>query len=126
MSYSNRDSMTVTIPALAFTAASAGKFRLPKGKRGRLIEVMINATTTFTATTTEGLFKLGTAASGAEIANCGLGTTAAGTSYNATMNDGDIKGVDLPNDADIHYTIVAPTGGTPAGAGHVQIVIGIF
>ena len=93
----------------------------PKGKQGSLKEILVSATETFTNTTTEGFVKVGSAAAGAQYANMGLGTLADGADQRLTDTKADLVLDALPADTDVHVTFVAPTGGTPAGIGFVQI-----
>ena len=126
MSYANRDTFVVTLPGVNFATGRDGTIRLPKGKRGRLLEVTVLGTTLFTAVTTEGKLNIGSATDADAYASCGMGTLAAKACYSATNNAGDIISADLPADTDIKYATVAPTGGSPAGVGDIIITFGIY
>ena len=52
--------------------------------------------------------------------------TAADTDYHNTQDDTDAIISASVTNAQIEVALVAPTGGTPAGKGHVTVVIGWF
>lgn len=124
MSYSNPT--TVTYSYGLFDFGSGGEvqaFYGPAGMTGKLREVLCQATETFNAVTTEATIKVGSSDGGAQYANCGLGTTADKTCYRMSDNSGDLVLADIPADTLTYVAFAAPTGGTPAGMGHVQIII---
>jgi hypothetical protein len=98
-------------------------FRGPKGKQGTIKEINVDAFETFTNTTLEGFIRLGSAASGYEYVNMGLGILADGANAQLTAVAADLVLEALPADTDVHITLVAPTGGTPAGKAHYHIMI---
>ena len=93
----------------------------PSGKTGRLIDIVVSATETFNAVTTEGAVQVGTAADPDAFASLGLGTLADTDSKSASETAGAIIAEALPADTPIEVTFVAPVGGTPAGQGYVHI-----
>jgi len=98
-------------------------FRGPKGKQGTIKEISVDAFETFTAVTTEAFVRLGSATSGYEYVNMGLGTLADAANVSMTAVAADLVLEALPADTDVHITLVAPTGGTPAGKAHYHIMI---
>ena len=104
-------------------ASEAMTFRGPKGKQGTIKEINVDSFELFTNTTTEAFIRLGSAASGYEYVNMGLGTLADGANAQLTAVAADLVLEALPADTDIHLTLVAPTGGTPAGKAHYHIMI---
>ena len=98
----------------------------PAKMRGRLLDIIVSATETFTNDTTEGKVQVGTAADVDAYAEMGLGTLADTNSVRASDASGDLIEQDIPADTQVEITFVAPTGGTPAGKGHVTVVIGWY
>lgn len=105
------------------TASETFRFKGPAGKKGYIVDVNVSATETFTATTTEGAVKIGSAEGGAQYVNMGLGTLADKATQNASDTAADIVLRDLPADTGIWVQFLAPTGGTPAGMADVQIIV---
>ena len=97
--------------------------RGPEGKKGSIKEIDVEAIETFNAVTTEGAVNLGSSAAGTQYVNMGLGTLAAGAQQSLTDTAADLVLDALPADTDIHLTLKAPTGGTPAGQAHVHVMI---
>lgn len=103
--------------------AGAGAFAIkgPPGKKGHIEHIGMHVTETFTNVTTPGYIRLGTATDAdfyAEV-NCG---TAADTDY-LSADAGAINHADIAPDAQVEVALIAPTGGTPAGIGIVQITV---
>lgn len=104
----------------------------PAGKKGRLVDIMVSATETFNAVTTQGFVRVGSAADADEFGELSLGTTEADTAVLASAQPGGLKtdsngqSVLIDADEDVQVAFVAPTGGTPAGMGYVQIWIDWF
>lgn len=98
----------------------------PDGKKGRVYEVHVMVTETFTDDTLDGFVRVGSATDEDEFAELDMLTTAAGTAISAENQSGALKAVNIDADEDVQVAIYAPTGGTPAGKGHVCIVIGWF
>ncbi len=102
--------------------------------KGRIREIAVSATETFTAVTTPGYVRIGTGADPDKFAELSLGTTAdtdavSAAAQDGAMKDGDGLGPGVFN-ADgltqLEVALVAPTGGTPAGIGHVNVAIEWF
>lgn len=126
-SYSNPSTICINYGLWDFGEGSETmSFKLPNGMSGRLRDVIVQATETFNAVTTEGEVNLGSADGGKQYANCGLGTLADKASYRLSDNSADLVLATLPADTAICVALVAPTGGTPAGKGFVTIVIDCF
>ena len=98
-------------------------FRGPKGKQGTIKEISVDAFETFNAVSSEAYIRLGSATSGYEYVNMGLGTLADAANVSMTAVAADLVLEALPADTDVHITLVAPTGGTPAGKAHYHIMI---
>ena len=114
MPYDNPQMATFSFGPHDFGAGSeALSFKGPKGKQGRVVDVVCSASETFTADTTEAIIELGSTAGGAEYVNFGLGTLADTDTARASDTDGDIVDDALPADAQVEVTLNAPTGGTP-------------
>lgn len=124
MSYSNPNRMCYSFGAVDFGAGGeVVSIQGPSGKAGRLIDVMLSATETFTDDTTTGKVRIGTAADPDAYAELDCLTTADTDSISATGQSGAIIDADIPADTQVEVTMVAPTGGTPAGIGYVTVVI---
>jgi hypothetical protein len=128
MSYDNPSTVTFSFGAHDFGAGDGAKsFKLPKGYRGRLIDVGItNITEAFTNTTTAGFVRVGTDADADKYAQLNAGTTGIGDTVNTVDDTDAIIDPDLPADTQIEVALVAPTGGTPAGIGEAYVVVEIF
>lgn len=98
----------------------------PPTMRGEVIEVHVSVTETFTDDTLDGFVRVGSAADEDEFAELDMGTTAAGTALGASGQSGALKGVLVGAAEDVQIACYAPTGGTPAGKGHITIVINWF
>lgn len=99
----------------------------PSGKKGRLKFICLSATEAFTADTTSAKVQIGTAADVDAYAQLDCATTADTDSIEASDEDtGTITDPDIPADTQVEVTLVAPTGGTPAGKGFVNFVIGWY
>lgn len=125
--YDNPKTITIPLGSVNFGSNGASSFKLPKGLKGRLVDIGVISTTTFTATSTGAFVKLGTSADDDAYASLGsLGTLAATDTFN-TVNDPDaIINADLPADTQIEVVYTAPTGGSPAGVGLVYVVVDVF
>lgn len=127
MQYDNPRTITIPLGSVNFGTNTASSFKLPKGLRGRLVDVSVISTTLFTAVTTGAFVNIGTTADPDAYASLGsLGALAATDTFN-TVNDPEaIINPDLPADTQIEVAYVAPTGGSPAGVGLVYVVVDVF
>ena len=123
MSYSNPSPYCFTFLHDFGAATEALIFRGPSGKQGTVDEVEVIAYETFNAVSSEGAVNIGSSAAGAEYVAMGLGTLADGDEQRMTDTAADLVLAALPADTDIHLTLKAPTGGTPAGKAYVQIMV---
>ena len=126
MSYSNPTSYCFTYLHDFGAATEALIFRGPNNKQGTIEEVEVIAYETLNAVTTEAAVNIGSTAAGTEYVSMGLGTLADGDEQRMTDTAADLVSSGLPADTDIHLTLKAPTGGTPAGKAYVQIMIQWF
>ena len=124
MSYSNPHVATYTFGEHDFGAGGdALAIKSPKGfESGRIVDIGVMVTETFTAVTTPAFVRLGTATDPDAYAELNLGT-AVNTDYYNTRDDTDAVIQGDITEAQIEVAFVAPTGGTPAGRGHVNIII---
>ena len=126
-SYSNPSTICINYGLWDFGEGSETmSFKLPNGMSGRLRDVIVQATETFNAVTTEAEVNIGSADGGKQYANCGLGTLADKASYRLSDNSADLVLASLAADSNIFVALLAPSGGTPAGKGFVTIVIDCF
>lgn len=127
MSYSDGDRRTYTFGDIDFGAGGeVASITGPKGKAGRLVAIHVAATETFNAVTTAANVQIGTAADPDANALFSLGTLAdtdsASTDDGTTDTDAIID-ENIDADTQVEVTMNAPTGGTPAGMGHVSVII---
>lgn len=125
MAYDNAKSLTVLLAQHDFGAgAGAASFKLPKGKRGRIVDIGVtNITEGFTAVTTPAKVHVGTSADADAFATLNVGTPAATDTFNTVDDPDAIISADLPADTQIEVAYVASTGGTPAGIGQAFLVV---
>ena len=127
MQYDNPRTLTIPLGSVNFATNGASSFKLPNGLRGRLVDIGVIATTSFTAATTGAAVNIGTTADPDAYASLGsLGTLAATDTFNTTNDPTAIINADLPADTQIEVQFVAPTGGSPAGVGLVYVVVDVF
>lgn len=130
--YDSPFSFLYQFPAINFVSgAGASKIPVPRGaKQARVLDLQITATTTFTQTTTPGLVQIGDGTTANKFAQLSAGATAAGS----TITGNDTGGVFLSeyiaqnynSGAGLHdltMTVVAPTGGSPAGVGTINVIM---
>lgn len=127
MSYSNPTTITYGFGKHDFgTAGEVQSIKGPSGRRGRLVDIVVSATETFTADTTAGNVQVGTGADPDAYALLTLGTLADTDTLTASETSGAIIAADIPADTQVEVTFTAPTGGTPAGMAYVNLVIDWF
>jgi hypothetical protein len=128
MSYaSNPVEVTYNWPAQNFTSPITRAVKPPvRANRGRITNLSVSVTTLFTAVTTQGFVRVGTAGNASLYAELGMGTAAAGTAYNDRDFPRTIRSdIDMTRDniTQVLVATIAPTGGTPAGVGDIQLAI---
>lgn len=99
------------------------------GKTGRVVDITLTGVTeAFTADTTAGFVRLGDGTDDDKFGELDCGTTSAGASATA-RDSGQAVGITRTavetTDA-LTVKVVAPTGGTPAGIGDVNITVEWF
>ena len=127
MSYDHADRRSYEFGEIDFGAGGevvsiTGK----KSKKGILRSIHVAATETFNEVTTEADVQVGTAADPDAFAKFQLGSLAdtdSASSDDATTDTDAIIDKDIPADTQVEVTFTAPTGGTPAGKGHVSVLI---
>lgn len=126
MAYNNPVVATYSFVHDFGAAGDALAIKAPRGfDRGRILDIGVAVTETFTQVDTPAYIRLGTASDADAYAEMNM-AAAADTDYYNTQNDTDaIINADV-TDAQIEVAFVAPTGGTPAGIGTVNIVIAWF
>lgn len=128
MSYDSPLRISYNFPAASFTAPVVRTLRGPAGKRGRIVEVSINATTAFVGTTTPAKLQIGDGTTVNKYADISMGTAAVPTPINSTvlMSDksSNNKQVDpgIPDSGNIVITPVIGVG-TPAGVADIVVVV---
>ena len=102
---------------------TAWSFKGPKGKVGRIIDVGMHITETFTADTLAGMVLVGTEGDPNKYAQLEMGLAAATNFWN-TVDDTDAILIEtLPADTQVEVTHSSPTDGTPAGIGWPQVSV---
>jgi len=133
MSYSNPVTLNYSYNAQDLGAGDVTKkIRPPRGAtRGRVESIHLYASETFNQVTTQSQIQVGVASDLNKYAELDVGALAAG----ATLSDSDQAGVlttdgqfDLyvETEDELTVTMLAPTGGTPAGIADVDIAISWF
>ena len=101
--------------------------------RGVVVDIHVNATVLFTAVTTPAYVRLGIAGDLDKYAELNLATTASGAALNLPAsgaynpsNPNAFSVIDLVGDGASYVTlsVVAPTGGSPAGTGYLNVALG--
>lgn len=128
MSYKDGPVMTYTLPAVDFGAGdSAYAIKAPNGfTKGRILEVGVVVTETFNQVTTPGYVRIGTASDADAYVELNMAAAAATDYYNNQDDTDAIIDADIPSATQVEVACIAPTGGTPAGIGDVQIAIRWF
>ncbi len=116
-------SITYSFSAHDFGAgAGTDVIQGPAGHKGRVRNVtLFEVSETFTNVTTAALIRVGTAADPDKHAEVDCGTTASGASHVNTA--AELYNTEIAADEAVHVDYVAPTGGTPAGIGAVNVTI---
>lgn len=108
----------------------------PKGMRGKIVHVSGVVTTSFVGTTTPGRIQVGDGVTANRFCDLPFGAAGAGTAAGAAVTAKDqasgLTGL-IPGahrvgavDQDLILTLVAPTGGAPAGVADVFAVVEWF
>ncbi len=125
MSYSDGPVINYPFPAVDF-GAGGGNFAIkaPKGfSNGTIIEVSVTVTETFNAVTTAGFVRVGTSTDADAYVELAMGTAAATDAYGTADDPDAILDPLIPSGTQVEVACVAPTGGTPAGIGTVNVAI---
>jgi len=122
--YDKGEMITYNLGLHDFAAAGdALAIKGPPGKTGRIVDIGVAVTEVFNEVTTPAYVRLGTGADPDAYAELNMGS-AADTDYWNTIDDPDAIIVEaLPADTQIEVALVANTGGTPTGIGHVHISV---
>lgn len=116
--------ITYSLNAVDFGAGTVTRaIKGPKGMRGRLKEVTVSATETFTDDTTQAFVRLGISGDLDAHGEVPMGTLASGSALAGSGVTGAVLETAIPADTNLLLTCVAPTGGTPAGIGDVHATI---
>lgn len=131
MPYDNAMRITYTTGAITTTAAAATlALRGPKGKRGRLEDVIARCTTTHVlGTTTPTKLQIGITGTLEKFGVFLPGAMTAPTAQTLTDDPGASNiaaGVEIAEGEVVLLTTVANTGGTPAGVITYDVVIGWY
>lgn len=132
--YDNLTPVSYNFAAVNFGAGdSTHKLKVPRGATlGRVLDILLAASVTFTQTTTPALVQVGDGTTADAFAAMTVGGLAAGSTlgagdvaggcYKATYLAGNYNSGDGLHD--LILTCVAPTGGTPAGTADVIVIVG--
>ena len=117
--------MTYTLPDVDFGAGdSAYAIKAPNGyDNGTILDVGVVVTETFNQVTTPGYVRIGTASDADAYVELNMGAAAATDYYNTQDDTNAIIEEKIPSATQVEVACIAPTGGTPAGIGSVQISI---
>lgn len=124
MAYDNPLTVTYNLGTIDFGAGDeALAIRAPAGvDYGRIRHVGVAVSETFTNTTTAAFIRIGTASDPDAYVEMDMGE-AADTDYYCERDDTDAIIEEEVTDTQLEVALIAPTGGTPAGIGSVNIVI---
>lgn len=132
MGYANPEYKISYDPGLQDVVTNAGvnTFRGPKGKVGKIRDIMISGQTLCTAVTTGPFLQIGTVATPTLYANVAIGALAAGANIEVLKDQPSAivtgNAATLPADTDFQIKLVAPTGGSPAGKIFSEVIIDWF
>ena len=137
--YDTPQEITYSYGAQAFGGGTITKtIQGPKGKRGRVTYVEATPTVSFVGTATPGAVQVGVTGALTKFANMAMGAAAAGTAAGTPVVASDYaSGLTGSNpqslpfqyaaaDTPVVITLLAPTGGAPAGTADVVIKIEWF
>lgn len=128
-SYTNPLVVTYGFGNLNFVTG-AGTYKVKPPKRltaGGVKDIHVRVTTLFTQVSTPAYVRVGNATSNAQYAELNMGAAAANSAYNSSDVAGSLKAnINLTRDniTDVDIRVIAPTGGSPAGVGYLDVVIG--
>lgn len=134
MAYDTPQSITYSHPAVALSGGNVTRIiRGPKGKRGRIVDISANVSTTTGGATTPPIVQLGILGTLAAYAAWSIGAAGAGITAPAGLNASNTSGAlilnsdqtpqILPADTDIYLTFVSATGAGAAGVGDIHTTI---
>ena len=144
MSYDTPQEITYDYNAQAFGGGTITRhIQGPKGKRGRVAYILASPTVAFVGTTTPGAVQVGVSGTLTKFANVPMGTAGVPAPVNvpivASDYVGGLTGMQMassttppyayayaPADTDIIVTLLAPTGGAPAGTADVVVKVEWF
>jgi len=122
-SYSNPTRITYSFGAIVFTTTFVNAINAPgKATAGRVSDIHVRSTVLFTNVTTGALVNIGTVATPAKYAQLNCAATAAYAAVNGPAIFSDIN-FDRDGVTAIQVQVVAPTGGTPAGTGYLDVAM---
>lgn len=124
MSYENPNVVTYNLSAL--TANKTIAIQGPKGKKGRVLEVAVSPTTTYNVPGdgAEAKLEVGTAATPAQFATLGYGTTAAADVKTGSRTSGALANAVIGSDTKVQIKYTHTTGTGAAGASEAHVTIG--
>lgn len=131
MSYSNPERIQYNLGAVTLTTAAAtiATIKGPKGKDGRIAEIIGRVTTAVVVGTTPARLRVGHT-SGTDLeamANWTVPAALAAVQLSATRTDGALKpGFRLPRDTDVLVNTIAGADGGAAGVVEYTLVIDWF
>ena len=136
--YSHPVRATYSYGLLNFAAGNLTNFMVPppRARNGRVVDIHVRATITFTNVTTAAIVNIGTVATPAKYATLNLGALVAGSAANFVTTGGTPFNEALVNFLDINFDrdlvtqvqlqVLAPTGGGPAGTGYLDVFMAWF
>jgi len=125
MAYENRTPISYSLGTVDFGAGNTThKILGPDGHTGRIVDIHLDISETFTQVTTPGYLRVGTSTDADAYAELTLGTTAAiNTALNFASQAAADKKTNITADSLVYVAGIAPTGGTPAGIAKVTVVV---
>lgn len=132
-SYDQLSPVQYNFVAKNYAAGSSALLKVPVGAQmGRVLDILLNCTVTFTQVTTPAAVQVGDGTTPDKFASITIGALASGTTMGGSdVTNGVFKAVYLAGNYnsgaglhDLTATFVAPTGGTPAGTADTTIIVG--